>query len=199
MSFWERELMVKTAMIVVDVQRDFCAGGALAAWNTPSLLAPLQACIDTARRSGVTLIFSQDWHPANHNSFQTNGGKWPIHCLENTPGAELMPPVHPAAGDIVIHKGTAVDGEGYSAFDSTGLEARLRELKISRVSVAGIATEYCVRATALDANRAGLETILLTDLIRPVEETAAPKVLTELGRTGVQLMPSPRWLLLLKK
>jgi nicotinamidase/pyrazinamidase len=191
--------MVKTAMIVVDVQRDFCAGGALAAWDTPSLLAPLQGCIDTARRSGATIIFTQDWHPANHSSFQTNGGKWPVHCVENTPGAELMPPLRAAAGDIVIHKGTAVGGEGYSGFDSSGLEARLRELKIGRVSVAGIATEYCVRATALDANRAGLETILLTDLIRPVEETAAPKVLTELGRAGIQLMPSPRWLLLLKK
>ncbi len=191
--------MVKTAMIVVDVQRDFCAGGALAAWDTPSLLAPLQECINAARRSGVTIIFTQDWHPSNHSSFQANGGKWPIHCVENTPGAELMPPLRPAAGDIVIHKGTAVDGEGYSGFDSTGLESRLREWKVGRVSVAGIATEYCVRATALDANRAGLETILLTDLIRPVEENAAPKVLTELGRAGVQLMPSPRWLVLLKK
>ena len=199
MTFRERERMVKTAMIVVDVQRDFCAGGALPAWDTPSLLAPLQECIDAARRSGVTIIFTQDWHPSNHNSFQANGGKWPVHCVENTPGAELMPPLCVAAGDILIHKGTAVDGEGYSAFDSTGLEARLRELKIGRVSVAGIATEYCVRATALDANRAGLETILLTDLIRPVEESAAPKILTELGRAGVQLMPSPRWLLLLKK
>ncbi len=191
--------MVKTAMIVVDVQRDFCAGGALSASNTPSLLAPLQECIEAARRSGVTLIYTQDWHPANHNSFQLNGGKWPVHCVADTPGAELMPPLSPAAGDIIIHKGTSIDGEGYSAYDSTQLEARLRELKIGRVSVAGIATEYCVRATALDANRSGLETILLTDLIRPVEESAAPKVLSELGRAGVQLMPSPRWLLLLKK
>jgi nicotinamidase/pyrazinamidase len=147
----------------------------------------------------VTIIFTQDWHPANHKSFKTNGGKWPVHCVEDTAGAELMPPLRTAAGDILIHKGTAVDGEGYSGFDSTGLEGRLRELKVGRVSVAGIATEYCVRATALDANRAGLETILLTDLIRPVEEITAPKVLTELGRAGVQLMPSPRWLLLLKK
>ena len=69
--------MVKTAMIVVDVQRDFCAGGALAASNTPSLLAPLLDCIDAARRSGVTLIFTQDWHPANHASFQVNGGNGP--------------------------------------------------------------------------------------------------------------------------
>jgi nicotinamidase/pyrazinamidase len=191
--------MVKTAMIVVDVQRDFCEGGALPAFNTPSLLTPLQECIDAARRSGVTLIFTQDWHPANHSTFQTNGGKWPIHCVADTPGAELMPPLCAVAGDIVIHKGTAIDGEGYSGFDSTQLEARLRELKIGRVSIAGIATEYCVRATALDANRSGLETILLTDLIRPVEESASPKALTELGRAGVQLMPSPRWLLLLKK
>jgi len=191
--------MVKTAMIVVDVQRDFCAGGALAAWDTPSLLLPLKECIDAARRSGVTILFTQDWHPASHNSFQVNGGTWPVHCVADTPGAELMPPLHAESGDIVIHKGTAVDGEGYSGFDSTGLETRLREMKFGRISVAGIATEYCVRATALDANRAGFETILLTDLIRPVEESASPKVLTELGRAGVQLMPSPRWLLLLKK
>ncbi len=191
--------MVKTAMIVVDVQRDFCAGGALAASNTPSLLAPLQECTDAARRSGVTIIFTQDWHPANHSSFRVSGGKWPVHCVADTPGAELMPPLSAVPGDIIIRKGTAIDGEGYSAFDSTQLEARLRELKIGRVSIAGIATEFCVRATALDANRSGLETILLTDLTRPVEESAAPKVLTELGRAGVQLMPSPRWLLLLKK
>jgi nicotinamidase/pyrazinamidase len=191
--------MVKTAMIVVDVQRDFCAGGALAASNTPSLLAPLLDCIDAARRSGVTLIFTQDWHPANHASFQVNGGKWPTHCVADTPGAELMPPLTAAPDDIVIHKGTSIEGEGYSAFDATQLETHLRELKIGRVSVAGIATEFCVRATALDANRSGLETILLTDLIRPVDESAAPKILSELGRAGVQLMPSPRWLLLLKK
>ena len=186
-------------MIVVDVQRDFCAGGALAAWDTLSLLTPLKECIDAARHSGLAIIFTQDWHPANHRSFQTNGGKWPVHCVENTPGAELMPPLCAAVGDIVIHKGTAVNGEGYSGFDSTGLEARLSELKIGRVSVAGIATEYCVRATALDANRAGFETILLTDLVRPVVESDSPKILTELGRAGVQLMPSPRWLLLLKR
>jgi len=191
--------MVKTALIVVDVQRDFCAGGALAASNTPSLLQPLEECIEAARRGGATIVYTQDWHPANHTSFQPNGGPWPVHCVANTPGAELMPPLSAKADDMVIHKGVTVDGAGYSGFEATDLERRLRELKISRVSVAGIATEYCVRATALDANRAGLETILLTDLIRPVEESATTKIMTELGTAGVQLMPSGRWLVLLKK
>jgi len=181
----------------VDVQRDFCAGGALPARDTPSLLVLLQECIDAARRSGVTIIFTQDWHPANHSSFQTNAeNARPLPRKHSGCRTHATAPCCAATSSST--KGTCRDGEGYSGFDSTGLEARLRELKIGRVSVAGIATKYCVRATALDANRAGLETILLTDLIRPVEETAAPKVLTELGRAGVQLMPSPRWLLLLK-
>jgi nicotinamidase/pyrazinamidase len=191
--------MIPTALIVVDVQRDFCEGGALAAWDTPSLMKPLQECIDAARRGGTKIVYTRDWHPPNHSSFQVNGGPWPVHCVSDTPGAELMPPLTADMEDILIHKGVEVAGAGYSGFDSTDLAARLRELKIGRVSVAGIATEYCVRATALDANRAGLETILLTDLIRPVQESATSTVLSELGAAGVQLMPSGRWLTLLKK
>jgi len=191
--------MIPTALIVVDVQRDFCEGGALAAWDTPSLMKPLQDCIETARRGGAKIIYTRDWHPANHSSFQMNGGPWPVHCVCDTPGAELMPPLSAGPEDILIHKGVEVAGAGYSGFDSTDLGARLRELKIGRVSIVGIATEYCVRATALDANRAGLETILLTDLIRPVQESATAKVLSELGAAGVQLMPSQRWRVLLKR
>jgi nicotinamidase/pyrazinamidase len=149
--------MSRTALIVVDVQRDFCEGGALAAADTLSLLKPLQECIDAARQAGAVIVFTQDWHPANHSSFMPNGGPWPVHCVANSAGAELMPPLQALAADVIIHKGVAADGAGYSGFEMTGLAERLKESGIKRIGVSGIATEYCVRATALDGLRAGFE------------------------------------------
>ena len=184
--------MGKAALIVVDVQRDFCEGGALAAADTLSLLEPLQDCVDAARRAGAVIVFTQDWHPANHSSFKTNGGPWPVHCVANTPGAELMPPLR--AGDVTIHKGVAVDGAGYSGFELTGLAERLKELRIERLGVSGIATEYCVRATALDGIQAGFETVVLTDLIRAVQASETSRVLAELSKAGAKTATAAEWM-----
>src|SRR5271169_5543172 len=107
--------MSKTALIVVDLQRDFREGGALAATHTLSLLKPLQEFVGTARRAGAVIVFTQDWHPPDHNSFQSNGGPWPVHCVANTTGAQIMPPLKAEAKDVIIHKGVAADGPGYSA------------------------------------------------------------------------------------
>jgi len=182
------------ALIVVDVQRDFCEGGALAAVDTLSLLAPLQACIDAARRANVAVIYTKDWHPSDHSSFETSGGPWPAHCVAGTVGAELMPPLQAEAGEVVIHKGVQVGGAGYSGFELTGLENRLRELRVDRVGVTGIATEYCVRATALDALQHGLKVAVLRDLIRAVNPSEASKVLEELQNAGAQISTSKEWL-----
>lgn len=186
--------MTKAALVVVDVQRDFCEGGALAAANTRSLLQPLKRFIDEARREGALIVYTQDWHPEMHGSFQPNGGPWPVHCVAEKSGAELMPPLRPDARDVVIHKGVGVYGAGYSGFDETSLEQHLREQGISRVAVAGIATEYCVRATALDALKAKFETTVLEDLIRAVQDQDVPKVLRELEEAGVRLQNSSAWL-----
>jgi len=186
--------MGKVALIVVDVQRDFCAGGTLAASDTPSLLEPLQDCIGAARRMGAVIVFTQDWHPANHCSFKPNGGPWPVHCVANTPGAELMPPLRAAAGDVMIHKGVTVDGPGYSGFDATGLLEQLRRLQIEHVGIAGIATEYCVRATALDAVKAGFNTAVLTEMIRAVQVGETEKILAELEKAGVERVASAKWM-----
>lgn len=186
--------MTKSALVVVDVQRDFCEGGALAAANTLSLLPPLQKCIEQAKRQGVLVVFTQDWHPANHSSFKANGGPWPIHCVAGTAGAELMLPVVTGADDVVIHKGVGVDGAGYSGFDETSLQRQLQEKGITRVGVAGIATEYCVRATALDALKAKFDTTVLEDLIRAVQEKEVAHVLAELRQVGVKLNHSAGWL-----
>jgi len=191
--------MTKSALVVVDVQRDFCEGGALAAANTLSLLPPLQRFIAEAKRQGALVVFTQDWHPANHSSFKVNGGPWPVHCVAGTPGAELMLPVNAGAEDVVIHKGVGVNGAGYSGFDETSLQQQLRDSGITRVGVAGIATEYCVRATALDALKAKFETTVLEDLIRAVQEKEVPHVLAELGQVGVKLSNSVAWLAAVKK
>jgi nicotinamidase/pyrazinamidase len=186
--------MDKAALIVVDVQRDFCEGGALAASNTISLLKPLKKFVDEARRRAMLVVFTQDWHPEKHSSFQENGGRWPVHCVAGQAGAELMPPLRAEAGDVVIHKGVGVNGAGYSGFDETPLDRELREKGVTHIGVTGIATEYCVRATALDAKKAKFETVVLEDLIRAVEDKDAPKVLGELRAAGVKVEKSGEWM-----
>jgi len=186
--------MGKAALIVVDVQRDFCEGGALAASNTVSLLEPLKKFVDEARRRGMLVVYTQDWHPEKHSSFQVNGGKWPVHCVAGQAGAELMAPLRAEAGDMVIHKGVGVNGAGYSGFEETQLEKKLREKGITGVGVTGIATDYCVRATALDAKKAKFETAVLGDLIRAVEDKDTPKVLGELRVAGVKVENSAAWM-----
>jgi len=182
------------ALIVVDVQRDFCEGGALPAADTLSLLQPLQQSIDAARRAGAVLVYTKDWHPSDHSSFHISGGPWPIHCVAGSTGAELMPPLDPQSGEVVIHKGAHRDGAGYSGFDLTGLENKLRDLQVQRVAVSGIATEYCVRATALDALQHGLQVSVLTDLIRAVQPGQSAKILAELQAAGAKPMSSAEWL-----
>jgi nicotinamidase/pyrazinamidase len=186
--------MTKSALVVVDVQRDFCEGGALAAANTLSLLPPLQKFVNEARQRGALVVFTQDWHPANHSSFKANGGPWPVHCVAGTPGAELMPPLKAGTDDVVIHKGVGVNGAGYSGFDETSLLMQLHGKGITRVGVAGIATEYCVRATALDALKANFDTTVLEDLIRAVQENDVPQALAELREAGVKMGSSSDWL-----
>jgi nicotinamidase/pyrazinamidase len=182
--------MAKSALIVVDVQRDFCEGGALAAADTLSLLEPLKKNIDATRRAGAAIVYTQDWHPAEHSSFRVNGGPWPIHCVGGTAGAELMKPLRAEVSDIVVHKGVAVDGAGYSGFEETGLAEKLRKLGVERVYVGGIATEYCVRATALDALKEGFETFVVQDLVRAVEPTETTKVIQELSAAGAKIVTS---------
>lgn len=186
--------MTKTALIVVDVQRDFCEGGALAAADTLSLLEPLQRGIEEARRKGAVIVFTRDWHPANHSSFKNNGGPWPVHCVAGSAGAEIMPPLHPAASDLIVNKGIGVEGAGYSGFEETGLAEQLKRLKVDRVAVAGIATEYCVRATALDSANAGFQTEVLSDAIRAVNPDETANVLNELERAGVKNKTACEWL-----
>jgi nicotinamidase/pyrazinamidase len=186
--------MGNAALIVVDVQRDFCEGGALAAADTLSLLEPLKECIAAARKAGAVIVFTKDWHSDEHSSFHRNAGPWPVHCVAGSPGAELMPPLAAEDGDVIIQKGMDVSDLGYSGFEATGLNRKLRELGVQSVAVSGIATEYCVRATALDAVKARFKTVVLTDLIRAVSAGETTKVVDELRAGGVKSEAASDWL-----
>lgn len=186
-------LKSKAAVIVVDVQRDFCEGGALAAHDTLSLLQPLNTFITSAREHGHLIVFTQDWHPPNHSSFQANGGPWPIHCVAGSVGAELTPPLVARSNDLIIRKGITRDDEGYSMFEHTRLANQLQQYGVTSVGICGIATEYCVRATALDAIRAEFDVWLLTDLIRPIDPNKTETVISELKSASFHAIDSREW------
>jgi nicotinamidase/pyrazinamidase len=186
--------MAKTALIVVDVQRDFCEGGALAAADTLSLLEPLSKCIAEARRKGAVIVYTRDWHPQEHSSFRENGGPWPVHCVAGSPGAQLMAPLKAEASDVIVNKGTAVEGAGYSGFEDTGLAEQLKAMQVERVAISGMAAEYCVRATSLDAVNSGFETAVLGDLIRAVRAEETPQIIKELQRAGVKSETAAEWM-----
>jgi nicotinamidase/pyrazinamidase len=182
------------ALIVVDVQRDFCEGGALAAADTLSLLTLLCSFVATARHAGVKIVFTQDWHPPNHSSFRAQGGHWPVHCVADSRGAELMPPLAAEPGDLLARKGQTVDGAGYSGFENTQLAEQLKALGVKELAVCGVATEYCVRATAIDAAQAAFRVTVLTDLIRPVDASAVADALRDMAALGIKEMNSQSWL-----
>ena len=168
----------RTALVVVDVQNDFAdPEGSLHVAGAPEILEPLNDEIAAARAAGAFVVFTQDWHPDTTPHFAKDGGIWPVHCVGGTWGAELHPALD-AAGGPRVRKG--VGGEdGYSGFTvadpvsgaraATGLEDLLRERRIVRVVIAGLATDYCVKATALDAVSMGFETIVLAAAIRAVD------------------------------
>jgi nicotinamidase/pyrazinamidase len=175
----------ETALIVVDVQNDFCPGGALGVPRGDALADR----IEEAAASAGTVVATRDAHPANHISFAERGGAWPPHCVAGTPGAELHPSVAGMAFDRVQDKGTHPDHEAYSGFHGTPLADWLRDRGVRRVRVAGIASDYCVRATALDALGEGFDTTVLTDAIAPVEVEPGDeaRALAEIAAAGGHL------------
>ena len=157
------------ALLVVDVQRDFLPGGALAVPDGDRIVPVLQRHLERFERAGRPILFTRDWHPADHMSFRAQGGPWPQHCVAGTPGAGFAPGLDLPAAAQLVSKGTRPDAEAYSGFEGTGLAARLRQQGVQRLFVGGLATDYCVRATVLDALREGFEVLLLGDAVRAVD------------------------------
>jgi nicotinamidase/pyrazinamidase len=176
------------ALIIVDVQNDFCPGGALAVPYGDEVVPVINRLLEHRWLSVATM----DWHPAEHCSFESRGGPWPPHCVQQTVGAELHPGLDAPKVQLVITKGSHPDHEAYSGFQGTNLAKILRDKGVHRLVVCGIATDYCVRATAHDALHEGFEVLVLEDAIRGVEVHPGDcqRAIAELRQAGAEMISS---------
>jgi len=183
--------MAGEALLIVDVQNDFCPGGALAVPEGNLVVAPLNRCAAHFARRGAPVYASRDWHPAVTAHFNTLGGPWPPHCVAGTAGAQFHPDLRLPPATVVVTKGDDPARDGYSAFDGrTGdgvtLLDELRRRQIDWLYVGGLATDYCVRQSVIDALAAGLCVSVLTDAVRAVEVHPGDgrRALEEMARAG---------------
>jgi nicotinamidase/pyrazinamidase len=158
---------VARALIIVDFQNDFTPGGALAVPDGDAIAPRLN---ELARSGEFDLVVAtRDWHPPDHGSFAEQGGPWPPHCVQGTQGAELHPSLDRALVHVVVDKGQDPGTEGYSGFEGTNLAELLREREIDHVTVVGLATDYCVKNTALDALREGFGATVDSTAVRAID------------------------------
>jgi len=161
------------ALIVVDVQNDFCPGGALGIRDGDRIIPALNRYIEFFAREGSLVIATRDWHPEITRHFQQFGGVWPVHCVQESPGAQFHPDLKLYDGVLMLSKGMDPEEDSYSAFqavDSVGglLADLLKSLGVRRVYIGGLATDYCVKHSALDALKKGLDVYILADAIAGV-------------------------------
>jgi nicotinamidase/pyrazinamidase len=181
------------ALLVVDVQRDFLPGGALGVAHGDEVIPVLNRYIALARKKGLPVYASRDWHPANHCSFSFRGGPWPVHCVAETKGAEFPPDLKLPPDTRIISKATAEAPDVYSAFDGPGLAQELRSCGVKRLLVGGLTTDYCVLNTVRDGLAEGFEVVLLKDAIRPVDVKPGDgeRAEEEMRRAGAQPVTYP--------
>jgi len=172
-------------LLIVDVQRDFCPGGALAVPEGDRVVAPLNGWAAAMAAAGLPIYASRDWHPRPHPSFEPQGGPWPVHCVQDTPGAAFHPDLALPKGTVVVTKGTRFDRDQNSAFDGTGLEAELTRRGVRRLLVGGLALDVCVQDSAEDARKLGFEVVLLAEACRAISGPGREDALAALARAGV--------------
>jgi nicotinamidase/pyrazinamidase len=177
------------ALLVVDVQRDFCPGGALAVPRGDEVVPVVNNLL---RLPEWLTVATRDWHPPDHCSFKAQGGIWPPHCVAGTDGAAFHPTLDRARIRHIVSKAVTRDAEAYSGFEGTDLAALLASWGTRRAVVCGLATDYCVKATALDARRAGLDVIVIEDAVRGVDVAPGDcvKAIDEMLASGIVLATS---------
>ena len=183
----------KDALVIVDVQNDFCPGGALAVKGGDQVIPPLNGYIDNFSKAGLPIFATRDWHPEKTTHFNTYGGPWPPHCIQGTKGAEFHPNLLLGKDVVIVSKGMSAEAESYSGFqavdaDGKALADLLRGLGVNRILVGGLATDYCVKHTALDGLKAGFKVVLLEEAIRGVnlKPGDSKQAIDEMIRAGAE-------------
>jgi nicotinamidase/pyrazinamidase len=176
----------RSALLVGDIQVDFCPGGALAVPGGDAIIPVVNAYIRLFHAGGLPIVATRDWHPPDHCSFKDRGGPWPVHCVRGSRGAQFHPELVVPPGTLIISKATDPEKEAYSSFEGTPLAERLQELGVATLYVAGLATDYCVKHTVLDARRLGLRVVVLEDAIRGIDATPgdSERALAEMRAAG---------------
>ena len=182
----------RAGLLVIDVQNDFFAGGALPVSNADRVVSALNRYIDEGVDHGVAIYASRDWHPSVSNHFKTYGGPWPSHCVRGTEGARFHPNIRLPATAIVITKGEESTSPGYSACEGRTPAGKpfltdLRERGVGHLYVGGLATDYCVKHSVLDALSAGLQVTLLEDAIAGVDPEGSVRAIVEMRRSGARV------------
>src|SRR5215203_4809907 len=179
---------MSSALLIIDFQNDFTPGGALAVEGGDEIGEPIKRLVPEFDHVFAT----RDWHPPDHASFETQGGPWPVHCVQGTHGAELHPAMRDVPVEAVVDVGAEREDEGYSGFEKSKLEDLLRERGVDDVAVAGLATDYCVRASTIDACRLEFDTIVITDAVRAVDVNPGDgdRALEEMKAAGAKLARS---------
>lgn len=190
-------MKLKKALLIVDVQNDFCPGGALAVPGGDSIIPNLNKYIDFFSKNKLPIFFSRDWHPKNTKHFKNFGGIWPMHCVQNTKGAQFYPQLLLPKEAIIISKGMDWEKDSYSAFDGQdlngmGLLNLLMIFGVKEIYIGGLATDYCVHSSAVDALMKGFKVKILMDAIkgvnlRPQDSQGALKDMQKLGAKKINL------------
>ncbi|HYY73588.1 MAG TPA: nicotinamidase [Solirubrobacterales bacterium] len=172
------------ALLIIDFQNDFTSGGALEVPEGDEVAEPVKRLADQFD----VVVATRDWHPPDHASFETQGGPWPVHCVQGTHGAQLHPAMEDVALDAMVDVGRERDDEGYSGFEKSDLAQILRDHDVDEVYVCGLATDYCVRASAIDARREGFDVTVVEDAIRGVDvrEGDSERALRDMREAGAR-------------
>lgn len=179
------------ALLIVDVQNDFCPGGALAIPKGDRVVPELNQWIKFAVAKDAPVFASRDWHPKNHISFKDQGGDWPPHCIQDTPGALFHPDLELPESTIVISKGVRFDKDQNSAFDDTGLGYQLKKKGITRLLVGGLALDVCVKKTVLDAIKEGFSVYLIRNATEPITKEDGDKALARINEAEGKIINDP--------
>ena len=178
------------ALVLVDIQKDFCPGGALAVTGGDRVVEPANILMEKFESAGLPVFLTRDWHPADHSSFSENGGTWPVHCVAETDGAAFHDDLKISSHAVIISKATEKDTDAYSGFEGTDLADRLRSLKVTETVILGLATDYCVKNTVIDALKEKFSVSVVTEGIRAVEVNPGDgeKAIDEMKKAGARFV-----------